>query len=659
MRAASWLLTGLSFAAVLGVLAWELQPGRTGPGPLHPAHAAVIGAAACERCHIDGAGIGPELCTDCHRPIAAQLADASGLHGALPPAHASDCANCHAEHHGAATPLLTQHAFVRSGIPVVADYDHRHARGFALHGAHERLACAQCHRQAEASTPPTGGRWLGLQQNCSSCHDDVHRAAYGDDCAHCHGQEQPFKAAPGFDHDRFPLRAAHANRRCDQCHPATGEHSITALQVAPGPVRNCRDCHADPHTPVAATTGGRLPIRNAAECARCHTTASFTAHTITADNHDRFGPALTGPHRAVDCLDCHGTGARPSRWSGAAPPATDCASCHRSPHRAELLAGPRTAACAECHRDSHQRFDEATVAATAHTRVGFPLTPPHDRATCASCHDRRRASWSERYPGRAAAACRGCHADPHGAQFADTVAFAECTACHEATRFAPHRFDATAHTTTAFALRDAHAGVACNRCHDRVVAGIRQFHGTSRRCVDCHRDPHGGRFDGAPHPTTIAGRTDCARCHDERAFAPVDIGFDHAGWTGFALRDAHANLACIRCHDRLAQPDAQGSRFGKALGTRCADCHQDVHAGQFATAGTTDCTRCHQQTRFPDLTFDHRRDSRFALDDTHRRLACASCHRAVDTTRGPVIRYRPLGTACGDCHTAIPKERRE
>ncbi|MBK8101683.1 MAG: hypothetical protein IPK26_31765 [Planctomycetes bacterium] len=659
MRAATWLLTGLSLAVVLGVLAWELQPARSGPGPLHPAHAAAIGPqGTCERCHVRGAGISAESCTECHRPIAAQMAANRGLHGAMPRDLASACASCHPEHHGAATRLLSEHAFTRAGITVRTEYDHRHVAGFALGGAHTRLECAQCHQQAESPAPPSGGRWLGLQQTCANCHDDVHRGAYGSDCAHCHGQEQPFANAPGFRHDRFPLRQAHANRRCDQCHPATGDHAIAALQQHQGPVRACVDCHADPHEPRIATANGRLPIRAAADCARCHTTESFPAHTITSANHHHFGPGLTGPHAAVDCLDCHGTGTQPNRWTGDAPVSTDCGRCHASPHRATLMAGPADAACGECHSDTHQRFADATVAATAHARIGFALTPPHDRAACATCHPREKRLWNARYPGRTAAACSGCHADPHGAQFATTPAFAECTACHEPTRFSPPAFDATAHATASFPLRDAHTAVACRRCHDRVIDGIRRFDGTKTRCADCHRDPHGGRFDGAAHPTAIAGRTDCARCHDERAFAPVAVDFDHARWTGFALRDAHAALACNRCHERLDQPDATGRRFGKALGSKCADCHQDVHAGQFAVAGTTDCARCHQQTRFADLTFDHQRHSRFALDDAHRRLACASCHPSVATGAGPVTRYRPLGTTCADCHAAVPKDRR-
>ena len=61
----------------------------------------------------------------------------------------------------------------------------------------------------------------------------------------------------------------------------------------------------------------------------------------------------------------------------------------------------------------------------------------------------------------------------------------------------------------------------------------------------------------------------------------------------------------------------------------------------------------HVDTAFDELTFDHQRHSRFALDARHRRVPCAGCHRTVQTEFGPAVRYKPLGTECKDCHRAI------
>jgi hypothetical protein len=98
--------------------------------------------------------------------------------------------------------------------------------------------------------------------------------------------------------------------------------------------------------------------------------------------------------------------------------------------------------------------------------------------------------------------------------------------------------------------------------------------------------------------------------------------------------------------------DGQGRTFGRAAGRACADCHDDPHAAQFAVAGVTDCARCHASNgAFELVDFDHARDTRFALDAQHARLACSACHVPWATAAGErVVRYKPLGTQCADCH---------
>jgi hypothetical protein len=78
------------------------------------------------------------------------------------------------------------------------------------------------------------------------------------------------------------------------------------------------------------------------------------------------------------------------------------------------------------------------------------------------------------------------------------------------------------------------------------------------------------------------------------------------------------------------------------------DCHRDPHAGQLGVG----CASCHDAARpFAQVAFDHQRDTRFALDAMHARLACGACHQPVTLATGErVVRYKPLGTSCGDCH---------
>lgn len=646
------VFTLLSLLLVFAVATWELQQ-RSAPGPLHPAHAArpeLTGPAGCVQCHAAG-GASAFTCADCHADVSAQIGSGRGLHGAQPAGR--DCGSCHREHHGAAAPLLDRRAFALAGVEDPGRYDHRHVQGFALHGAHQPLACDRCHPNAAAAAPPIGGRFLGLEATCTGCHDDAHRGGFGGDCEQCHGQQQPFRDAPGFDHGAFPLRGAHARQACVDCHASDSPWAVTAPRAQPAAVRRCADCHRDPHQPAA--DGGlpaALPFADSADCGRCHPVTTWRDACPDAAAHARFGFPLRGVHARAACTSCHGAAAQPRRDGDGPVRPEQCSSCHASPHRPQFVAAnvvaalPGASDCAGCHLDEHSGFGLGIVTAAQHAASGFPLTPPHAAFDCQHCHGTKEQPWAERFPGRAAADCRACHRDVHGGQFEDAQRTRQCTGCHETSHFLPPRFDAVAHAAVAFPLTGAHEAVACTLCHAEVHDGVRRFRGTPQQCADCHRDPHARRFDRPGLPAIVGGRSGCARCHDTKAFAPVaPAPFDHAAWTGHVLRGAHAAVACTACH-----PATKERRLGPAAGTQCADCHRDPHLGQFLRDGSTDCSRCHGEDAFDRLRFDHQRDSRFPLDGNHRTLACSACHKPQPTRSGPVVRYAPLGTRCGDCH---------
>ena len=77
----------------------------------------------------------------------------------------------------------------------------------------------------------------------------------------------------------------------------------------------------------------------------------------------------------------------------------------------------------------------------------------------------------------------------------------------------------------------------------------------------------------------------------------------------------------------------------------------DPHGGQFHGAGTVDCARCHRTAAtFGDLAFRHDLDSRFRLGEAHEDLACSACHKPERIGNVKLVRYRPLGRQCADCH---------
>lgn len=660
MKWINLLVVIVTLGAISTVVLWEAEE-RTSPGPLHPVHssvAALAGSEGCARCHGQpGSDAMADACAGCHEEIAVQVARGDGLHGGVD--DVAQCGSCHVEHHGAEIAPVGDHTFARAGIATADAYDHRHAEVFALEGAHAELACARCHEHADVAVLPEGShRFLGLDQSCTSCHEDVHRGEMGPDCARCHGQVKPFPQVGEFDHRRFVLDGAHGPLRCDACHAKDTPHAIDALEGRDVEPRRCVDCHDTPHDPGGST----LPIASAgADCARCHDTRSF-ARSFDAAAHAAAGTRLVGAHADAECATCHTT------ERAAEPPNAlameRCADCHESPHRDAFtralveLAGTDAADCARCHAAEHPRFAPAQLDTELHTATGFALAPPHADVGCAECHgEPTQSAFAARFPGRAPDDCAACHEDPHRGQFDAGPTRGVCVRCHERTHFLPSSFGLDRHADCGFVVDGAHRAVACARCHEAPTGDAsRRFAGTPSDCAACHVDVHRGAFDSEGVPHAIGGRTGCARCHGTDSFRDELPGFDHERFTGFGLDGAHTRADCTACHGRAAEPDAHGRTLGAAP-RACAACHEDPHAGQFATREgerfvPADCARCHGETEWGDTKrFDHDRDTRFPLDQKHDTLDCARCHRPERTRDGrSVVRYRPLGRECTDCH---------
>jgi hypothetical protein len=83
----------------------------------------------------------------------------------------------------------------------------------------------------------------------------------------------------------------------------------------------------------------------------------------------------------------------------------------------------------------------------------------------------------------------------------------------------------------------------------------------------------------------------------------------------------------------------------------CIACHKDEHEGQFAVKSVTDCSPCHSAVSWKALLFDHNRRSRYQLTGKHISVACEKCHTRVAMNQRMVVKYKPLGMACIDCHS--------
>ena len=632
----------ITIAIVAGVVWWE-SSSLTSPGPLHASHAslaALSGSNTCKACHGEGQQTMAEACMACHEPILKQQADRAGLHGSLAPDLFASCGSCHAEHNAGSVQLVSELSFSLSGVENARQYDHSHVSAFMLTDAHDSLACTACHELAwNASLEAGQHRFLGQSQSCEACHTDPHHGELPE-CEKCHGQSEPFTEAPGFEHSSFPLIDGHSVADCREC------HEDTSYANAP---TECAACHSDDFE--ATLNPPHLAVNFGTDCATCHTITKWA--DAAYEHTDRF--PLAGSHANLTCTQCH------ENTPGALETLTDasCAACHDSSHSSTfasaipgVLGTPRFEdSCTACHDAMHTSFrlPDAKLSPAHHIATGFPLVSPHDTQDCTQCHAAADDGngWHGLYPGRHPNDCKVCHGDPHLGQFSQSPMGEDCLSCHVPDRFVPTKFDVTMHASCAFPLTGAHKAISCQSCHESRE-GMMQFIPTPSACADCHEDVHEGRFD-TPELADLPGdQSGCARCHVTTSFNDVSWSSEqHEQWTGYALKGAHASASCAACHTGT---DDLGIRSFIVPDQACASCHADEHAGQFEVAGVTDCARCHVETGFYNLTFDHNRDAKFALDEHHATLSCNSCHAVYETPAGPVTRYKPLGMQCVDCH---------
>jgi hypothetical protein len=407
--------------------------------------------------------------------------------------------------------------------------------------------------------------------------------------------------------------------RCDACHR---EHlRLAAAQLTAGGASpahtylglgtGCAACHADEHR-------GQFAGR---DCAACHGQRAWTP--AAGFDHARSAYPLTGRHAGVVCAQCHPE----ARDAATAPPrrATyrryvkldfrECSSCHKDPHAGRFGAG-----CAKCHATEGWR--PARVVDFDHERTRYPLRGRHRAAACESCHRAGRA-----YKGLARERCTDCHADAHVGQLRARDDGGRCESCHDVQGFTPARFGLEEHARTAYALEGAHLAVACDACHRRVAAAT------------IGRAPAAALAARRPGPVTRL-RFASTRC---------------------ALAGAHARVDCERCHTRADAGTPRAHTRYQGLALTCQGCHADPHQRQLTRAeAASPCERCHTPSDWRPTKFDHARDARYALDGAHVRLPCAACHKRESAPGGAtLVRWRPLPSACKDCHGAPRRGARE
>ncbi len=246
--------------------------------------------------------------------------------------------------------------------------------------------------------------------------------------------------------------------------------------------------------------------------------------------------------------------------------------------------------------------------------------------------------------------CLDCHEDVakdldkatgfHGKS--PNVVKADCVSCHtdhlgrdaDIVRLDKDTFD---HRRTDLSLQGAHQAVPCADCH----SPDKLFREAKGECIACHKDDD-------VHKDGLGEK--CATCHNEQNWRAAVTLFDHAEFTDYPLLGGHAGVACEACHADQKYESAP---------TKCVDCHSadDVHAGK----NGKDCESCHSVQKWKSSTYNHARETGFALLGKHATTSCLACHTTGDYKakvpedcfgchQGDDTHQGLNGTACEDCH---------
>jgi hypothetical protein len=487
------------------------------PGPVIEGHVEL--EKECSNCHaFFSKETQRSLCLDCHEDIAADITATKGFHGQFLPAREAECKTCHGDHLGREADV--------TGLDEET-FDHS-LTDFELRGVHRSQSCTSCHEEDE--------KFRDTSNTCVACHeeDEPHRGNLGEQCSDCHNESRWTEV--DFDHDQetdFHITGKHTELVCGDCH---------RNQIYENTPMACVECHRVDDVHVG---------RNGTDCADCHVTAGWA--DLKFDHFDETGFALADGHSGLVCEACHESGdvkdpdLEPECYAchrgddeHQGRNGTDCAACHqptqwedsRFDHAAEtefVLQGKHAElTCSACHKDAVETQEMETGCVSCHagndpheTQLGtscndchneqgwgvqvrfdhdltsFPLIGLHATVPCEECHTTQAFQDTS-------AACVDCHKtdDNHDGALGE-----DCGLCHNSNDWGIWVFNHDVQTD--FSLDGAHAGLACENCHDRPA---KRAVALPTACGSCHRrdDVHEGQFGN-----------DCGRCHTTESFAEL------------------------------------------------------------------------------------------------------------------------------------------
>ncbi|MEJ2246202.1 MAG: hypothetical protein P8Y80_09045 [Acidobacteriota bacterium] len=251
-----------------------------------------------------------------------------------------------------------------------------------------------------------------------------------------------------------------------------------------------------------------------------------------------------------------------------------------------------------------------------HDSTGFRIEEMHADIECRHCH--LDLVFSD-----IGTQCADCHADIHRRQLGP-----DCEECHTVRGWLEIRRAVNGHTNR-FPLMGAHSALECQDCHTGAAVGL--FRGLRTDCDFCH---HGDDVNSEVDHQENGFSLNCEICHSMDTWL---AGFNHMGFTGFAISGVHATIDCLDCHENANFVNTPAD---------CVACHlqeyNDTTDPNHAVEGfSQDCSLCHSDISWTGAFSDHS-VTQFPLDGAHTALLCQDCHSSGQ--------YAGLPSDCYSCH---------
>jgi len=529
--------------------------GQLSPGDLHQTHEHLEGIANCTKCHESGQQLASKKCLSCHVILKEKIEQKLGLHARKEYLH---CENCHVEHQGKDFDLI----YWEKGKE---KFDHS-LTGYTLQGKHSELKCRNCHHpdnipdlsKLKNAKKDLKRTFIGLQQDCLTCHHNEHRRQVSENCLSCHSMDS-WKQDLKFDHSqtKYSLTGKHRNVDCVKCHPVISDNiqqeDKSYLRFTGIKHNTCTSCHRDIHI-------GKLGTN----CQTCHNTKGWQVGYAKYFDHAQTSYPLRGKHSNLKCQNCHKPG-KPLKIAQFRL----CTDCHQDFHAGQFKHRDQKGACEECH--SVDGFVPSLFSTKQHKTTQYALTGAHLAIPCIACHkktvSRGRQKTIEFH--FKSTRCRACHENPHKNQvdrFLSTVSRQTksdgCEHCHQTKDWSSISFE---HDLTSFALDGRHIALSCSDCHQNKQKDELKFKLRKNQCSDCHQDVHFSQFKAISNKTT-----DCLRCHSTTDWLAEK--FDHNINSKFKLSGAHQTVPCSDCHHTIWEDNRRFIRY-KPLDMSCKSCH--------------------------------------------------------------------------------------